>query len=110
MTVACEKKKDSSESNKFDNVVIESQQLGVWRLLLASNKGMRPRQYYEEFQTLTPYVIRLFSDVYATAPRLFVLFLFLRIWQGLEEAFLTHLSTRILRAVSSFVCSKWNFC
>ena len=56
---------------------------------------------------MAPYVIRLFSDVYATAPRLFVLFLFLRIWQGLEEAFLTHLSTRILRAVSSFVCSKW---
>ena len=97
--VVCEKKGDPPEPNKFDDVVIESQQLGVWRLLLASKKGIRPSHYYEEFQTLTPYVIRLFSDAYATAPRLFVLFLFLRIWQGFEEAFLMHLSTRILRAV-----------
>jgi hypothetical protein len=106
MTVACEKKDGSSKPNKFDDVVIESQQLGVWRLLLASNKEMRPSKYYEEFQTFTPYVIRLFSDVYATAPRLFVLFIFLRIWQGFEEALLMHLSTRILRAVGSFFCSK----
>ncbi|KAJ2917467.1 hypothetical protein MD484_g2900, partial [Candolleomyces efflorescens] len=97
--VVCEKEGDPPEPNKFDDVVIESQQLGVWRLLLASKKGIRPSHYYEEFQTLAPYVIRLFSDVYTTAPRLFVLFLFLRIWQGLEEAFLTHLSTRILRAI-----------
>ncbi|KAJ2935697.1 hypothetical protein H1R20_g1395, partial [Candolleomyces eurysporus] len=99
MTVACEKKDGPSEPSKFDNVVIESQQLGVWRLVFASNKRIRLGQYYEEFQTSTSYMIRLFSDVYATAPGLFVLFMCLRIWQGFEEALLMHLSTRILRAI-----------
>ncbi|RXW25404.1 hypothetical protein EST38_g399 [Candolleomyces aberdarensis] len=99
MTVACEKKDGPSEPNKFDNVVIESQQLGVWRLLVASNKRMGLYRYYEEFQTSIPYMIRLFSDVHATAPRLFVLFVLFRIWGGFEEALFMHMTTRILRTI-----------
>ncbi|KAJ2934277.1 hypothetical protein H1R20_g2819, partial [Candolleomyces eurysporus] len=101
MTVASEKKDGPSEPNKFDDVVIESHQLGVWRLLLASNKRMGPCRYYEEFQTSMPYMIRLFSDVYTTAPRLFVPFVLFRIWGGFEEALFMHMTTRILRTIES---------
>jgi hypothetical protein len=86
---------------RSDAMVIESKQLGVWRLLWATNKGRRYSQYIEEFQVYTPYVIRLFLDVYGIAPRLFVFFVLSHVWAGVENALSMYLSTRILRAVSS---------
>ncbi|KAJ2919899.1 hypothetical protein MD484_g561, partial [Candolleomyces efflorescens] len=82
-----------------DAVVIESKQLGVWRLLWATNKGRGLNQYIEEFKVYTPYVARLFLDVYAIAPRLFVCFILSRVWAGVENALSMYLSSKILRAI-----------
>lgn len=103
-----DEKKDLPSGSQ-DDVVIESKQLGVWRLLWVSDKGRPISQYIEEFRTFAPYVTLLFFEVYAVAPRLFMFFVMSRVWAGVEHALTMYLSTRILRAVSAraFVDRMW---
>ncbi|KAF6749019.1 P-loop containing nucleoside triphosphate hydrolase protein [Ephemerocybe angulata] len=93
-----EKTKTSSE---YEDVVIEEEQLGIYRLLVATTKSTR-RQYQknlEEIQASIPHLVSLFKDIYALSQILFICVLLSRVWQGLEDALLMHLSTRMLRVI-----------
>jgi hypothetical protein len=93
---AAEKSKADSDSN----IIIEKLRLGVWTLKIAKTSG---HKWWTDVKSAVPLFYRLFSDIFTLSPRLFTIFVFCKIWQGVEDALLMHFSSLLLRRV----CRDW---
>ncbi|KAJ7644001.1 P-loop containing nucleoside triphosphate hydrolase protein [Roridomyces roridus] len=80
--------------------LIEEVQLGVWRILIqkeTSSAGVAAR--WSKFKTMVPTVQRHVAEVVALAPVLISLIFLSKLWTGLEDVLLLHLSGRILTII-----------
>ena len=94
----------AAEKSKADsNIVIETLRLGVWNVRIAKTTGHKLVQWWTDIKSAVPLFYRLCSDIYTLAPRLFTLFVFCQIWQGVEDALSMHFSSLLLRRV----CHDW---
>ena len=94
----------AAEKSKADsNIVIETLRLGVWNVRIAKTTGHKLVQWWTDLKSAVPLFYRLCSDIYTLAPRLFTLFVFCQIWQGVEDALSMHFSSLLLRRV----CHDW---
>ena len=89
----------AEKSKAHSNIIIESLRLGVWNLRIAKTTGLQ----FTQIKSVLPLFYRLCSDIFTLAPRLFTFFVFCQIWQGVEDAFLMHFSSLLLRRV----CHGW---
>ena len=98
MTATSEKEKASTNSN----IIIEDLKLGTWILKIAKDTTSTKKKLvlrWEEIKSAVPLFYRLFSDIFTLAPRLFTLFVFCRIFEGLEDAMGMYFSSALLRRV-----------
>jgi hypothetical protein len=112
----------AAEKPKADSdIIIEDLRLGVWNLRIAKTAG---HQWWREIKSARPLFFRLCSDIFTLEPlrlasrlssvfeaktdlsplairkpRLFTIFLFCQIWQGVEDTLLMHFSSLLLRRV-----------
>lgn len=94
-------KDDSKDEKKYDDVTIQTLQLGVYHVAIATSreKFWQWGKWNKDFKESMPYVLRLLQDIHLVAPTLFLWFMLAKIWAGVESALLMHLSTSMLRAV-----------
>ncbi|KDR69212.1 hypothetical protein GALMADRAFT_924742 [Galerina marginata CBS 339.88] len=81
------------------DIVIEDYRLGFWNVKVGTTRNFFYGRHLEEIKAAYPLFRRLFQDVYSLSPRLFMFFLLCRIWSGVEDAILMHLSSSLLRMV-----------
>ena len=94
----------AAEKSKADsNIIIEDVRLGVWNLKIAKTTGHKLAQWRRDINSAVPLFYRLCSDIFTLAPRLFPLFVFCQIWEGVEDALLMYFSSLLLRRV----CHDW---
>ena len=89
----------AEKSKANSNIIIENLRLGVWNLKIARTSGHKLVQWWTDIKAAVPLFHRLCSDIFALSPRLFTLFVFCQIWQGVEDALLMHFSSLLLRRV-----------
>ena len=98
MTATAEKEKASTNSN----ITIEDIKLGTWILKIGKDTTSISKNLallWEEIKSAVPLFYRLFSDIFTLAPRLFTLFVFCQIFEGLEDAMGMYFSSALLRRV-----------
>ncbi|TEB23738.1 P-loop containing nucleoside triphosphate hydrolase protein [Coprinellus micaceus] len=89
------------EPDKYADVVLQQEQLGIYRLVFATskNKRMLLMNEIQDMRHSAPHLVRLFKDVYGLSPSLFGYVILGKVWAGLEDALLVYLSTRLLRVI-----------
>ncbi|KAK0492630.1 P-loop containing nucleoside triphosphate hydrolase protein [Armillaria luteobubalina] len=93
-------KANLAENNKAE---VETFQLGVWKVstLKASESPSNLRKQFLELKDACQYTKRVVVDVYTLEPVLATLFVFNKIWSGVQSALLLYFSSQILRMVET---------
>ncbi|KAF9458587.1 P-loop containing nucleoside triphosphate hydrolase protein [Collybia nuda] len=83
---------------KLDDLVA-CRQFGVWEVITLKDVPFDPKQWWFEFSAGLYHFRRLVGEMYHLSPRMLILFLFSKMWGGVEAAVLMHLSSRLLRII-----------
>ena len=86
----------------FTNVIVEEFKLGAWMFKIAKDTdgfSKRIARHWEEIRSVVPLFYRLSSDIFILAPRIFTLFVFFQIFNGLDGTMLMYFSSALLRRV-----------
>ncbi|KAJ3513132.1 hypothetical protein NLJ89_g3120 [Agrocybe chaxingu] len=97
--------KEKEKEKKRDDINIEEMQFGVWTFKVASSAKSALEVYRSEIKMAYPLFLRLFTDIYSVSPTLFIVFLACKLWDGIEEALVMHLSSSLLRKIEAGVIS-----
>ncbi|KAK0464132.1 P-loop containing nucleoside triphosphate hydrolase protein [Armillaria novae-zelandiae] len=86
---------------KDDKREVETFQLGVWKvsILKAFKSPSNLRNQFLDLKDALRYIRRLVIDVYTLEPVLTTLFVFNKIWSGVQSGLLLYFSSQILRMV-----------
>ncbi|KAJ7215595.1 P-loop containing nucleoside triphosphate hydrolase protein [Mycena pura] len=80
-------------------------QLGVWRVLLPkepASKYKRVRSAMDKWSAVAlayPLVLRFLLEIYSLDPRMFILVVVLKLWDGMESVLLLYVSSRLLQII-----------
>ncbi|KAJ7215585.1 hypothetical protein GGX14DRAFT_443140 [Mycena pura] len=100
------------ENGKYEDRVLTDEeaecmplQLGVWRVLLPrepASKYKRLRSAMDKWSAVAlayPLVLRFLLEIYSLDPRMFILIIVLKLWDGMESVFLLYVSSRLLQII-----------
>ncbi|KAK0430903.1 P-loop containing nucleoside triphosphate hydrolase protein [Armillaria borealis] len=82
-----------------DKRELETFQLGVWKVSILKSSPLDLRKQFLDLKDALRYVRRLASDVYTLEPIVATLFVFNKLWSGVQSALLLYFSSQILRMV-----------
>ncbi|PBK82584.1 P-loop containing nucleoside triphosphate hydrolase protein [Armillaria gallica] len=82
-----------------DKRELETVQLGVWKVSILNSSPLDLRKQFLDLKDALRYVRRLAIDVYTLEPILATLFVFNKLWSGVQSALLLYFSSQILRMV-----------
>ena len=91
---------DKSLSEKPTTEALSTLQMGIWQFSTPKETGWSFGIRWDEVRSTWTLLRRLALEIYALCPGLLVLFVLSKIWGGVEDALLMHLSSRLLRIVS----------
>jgi hypothetical protein len=89
----------SSESSS-DKTIVHEKVIGVWQFSTLKEIAWNPLVTWTELTSAFYLFRRLALEIYALAPGLLSLYIFSKIWYGIESAILLHLSSHLLQIVS----------
>ncbi|TFK21669.1 P-loop containing nucleoside triphosphate hydrolase protein [Coprinopsis marcescibilis] len=90
------------EDSPYSNVVITEEQVGVYKLLIASSTApFSIKKTFEEVKNAIPLFQKLFLEIYELDPWLFALFVGSRLWGSVEDAMMMQLSSNLLRTIEA---------
>ncbi|SJL17823.1 uncharacterized protein ARMOST_21386 [Armillaria ostoyae] len=78
---------------------LETFQLGVWKVSILKSSPLDLRKQFLDLKDALRYFKRLAIDVYTLEPILATLFVFNKLWSGVQSALLLYFSSQILRMV-----------
>ncbi|KAK0430901.1 P-loop containing nucleoside triphosphate hydrolase protein [Armillaria borealis] len=78
---------------------LETFQLGVWKVSILKSSPFNLRKQFLDLKDALRYFKRLAIDVYTLEPILATLFVFNKLWSGVQSALLLYFSSQILRMV-----------
>ncbi len=78
---------------------LETFQLGVWKVSVLKSSPLNLRKQFSDLKDALRCFKRLAIDVYTLEPILATLFVFSKLWSGVQSALLLYFSSHILRMV-----------
>ncbi|KAK0209689.1 P-loop containing nucleoside triphosphate hydrolase protein [Armillaria fumosa] len=78
---------------------LETFQLGIWKVSILKTTPLNLRKQFVDLKDALRYFKRLAIDVYTLEPVLATLFIFNKLWSGVQSALLLYFSSQILRIV-----------
>jgi hypothetical protein len=96
--------KPNSEKNTLDETV--SSQIGVWEFTSLKDVGWSLKLPLADLKSGFVLFRRLALEIYFLAPGLLSLYILSKIWDGIEDALLLHLSSRLLQIVRRPTCPQ----
>jgi len=91
---------NEKQPKRARDIDIKEFYLGVWHIKVAVPRGrLAVKHYVDSFRSSMPLIKRLVVDIWSLSPSLFIIYLFCKIWRGIEEALLMHLTGTLLRKV-----------